>query len=85
MSIGIANLLILVRVLLLWDKERVSIYLPAQTRPVVLIELQHVLITLSLAWFLSYCATIGLMTASVVILSRALLISLINSLSHAFA
>ncbi|KZV72087.1 hypothetical protein PENSPDRAFT_650014 [Peniophora sp. CONT] len=50
-SIGIANLLILVRVLLLWDKER------------------HILITLAIAWFLSYCATIGLMTATVVILA----------------
>ncbi|KAI0027898.1 hypothetical protein K488DRAFT_16604, partial [Vararia minispora EC-137] len=49
-SIGFANLLILIRVLLLWDKER------------------HVLIFLVSAWFLSYCATIGLMTATIVLL-----------------
>ncbi|VDB90069.1 unnamed protein product [Peniophora sp. CBMAI 1063] len=43
-------------------------YLSLRDEPIAVVE-RVVLITLTLAWFLSYCATIGLMTATVVILA----------------
>jgi len=52
-SIGMANLLILLRVLLLWDKER------------------HILILLASVWLVTFCTTVGLMIATVIILAPA--------------